>query len=269
MTEGSRRVNNAPLGSPADFVEALGRVAWADVSHAYGPATDVPELMLQALRGGSWTDEAITELWGSICHQGTVYSATTASMPFVGYLARDRNLSEEQRYQFLFLLFACGRGRGYLEVHANVLERLGSLPGDAAQQEIAEQGWVSDVHDAVANEAQLCLAELPNLRGLLGRASAILIAVAGAESVRLSTVWDPQAEQSEFVRAGLPLLARLSAGEVLPVTAIGPLLEQDEELAFFWEQRLDDAGADGLDPIDTIALDSYFVDILAERLTAL
>jgi hypothetical protein len=55
----------------------------------------------------------------------------------------------------------------------------------------------------------------------------------------------------------------------LPVTAIGPLLEQDEELAFFWEQRLDDAGADGLDPIDTIALDSYFVDILAERLTAL
>lgn len=57
---------------------------WSTVSHAYGDASDVPE-MLRRLTAGD--DEALSDLAGSICHQGTVYSASTAVVPFLARLA--------------------------------------------------------------------------------------------------------------------------------------------------------------------------------------
>ena len=51
-------------------------VAWSDLEHAYGPATDIPA-MLRAVAGDddASRDRAITALFGSICHQGDVYEA--------------------------------------------------------------------------------------------------------------------------------------------------------------------------------------------------
>ncbi|MFD8078354.1 HEAT repeat domain-containing protein [Streptomyces sp. NPDC059718] len=66
----------------------LDRVAWAELHHAYGPAGDVPAL-LRALtsQDQETAEEAEQELWGSLVHQGTVYRATVAAVPFLARLA--------------------------------------------------------------------------------------------------------------------------------------------------------------------------------------
>src|SRR4051812_6165603 len=65
------------------MLDGLDAVAWGALSHAYGKAHDTPEL----LRRAAHDDEAISELHGSIFHQGSVYSATVAAVPFLAELA--------------------------------------------------------------------------------------------------------------------------------------------------------------------------------------
>ncbi|WP_158820737.1 MULTISPECIES: hypothetical protein [unclassified Streptomyces] len=66
----------------------LDRIAWPELHHAYGPAEDVPDL-LRALTADAEeaAAEAEQELWGSLVHQGTVYEATVAAVPFLARLA--------------------------------------------------------------------------------------------------------------------------------------------------------------------------------------
>ncbi|MGW2084971.1 hypothetical protein [Streptomyces sp. NPDC001880] len=61
---------------------------WADLHHAYGSAADVPDC-LRALVGESEeaASEAISELYGSILHQGSVYGATAHAVPYLARLA--------------------------------------------------------------------------------------------------------------------------------------------------------------------------------------
>ncbi|MEV8093259.1 hypothetical protein [Kitasatospora sp. NPDC085879] len=66
----------------------LDRVAWSELHHAYGPAGDVPDL-LRALTAADpeAVAEAEYELWSGLVHQGTVYEATVAAVPFLARLA--------------------------------------------------------------------------------------------------------------------------------------------------------------------------------------
>jgi hypothetical protein len=54
---------------------------WSALKHAYGSATDIPAI-LAALTPDP-RSEAWDELWGRICHQGTVYSASYAALPYL------------------------------------------------------------------------------------------------------------------------------------------------------------------------------------------
>ena len=56
-------------------------VDWAALWDAYGPATRVPELLAQMSPDPD--AEVWGDLWGHICHQGTVYSASFAALPFI------------------------------------------------------------------------------------------------------------------------------------------------------------------------------------------
>lgn len=60
----------------------LEDVNWGELEHAYGSGADVPE-GLKAL----WTDRAAEIVeglgFGSLCHQDTVYTASTAAIPFL------------------------------------------------------------------------------------------------------------------------------------------------------------------------------------------
>ncbi|WP_051167564.1 hypothetical protein [Actinoplanes sp. N902-109] len=64
-------------------------IEWGDLEHAYGKALDTPELLRQAASPDEEVAEAaVSELYGSIFHQGTVYPATVAAVPVLAGLAR-------------------------------------------------------------------------------------------------------------------------------------------------------------------------------------
>lgn len=60
-------------------------IDWSTLVHAYGPAEDTPGL-IERLRDDDW-EEAATELFGSILHQGGVYPATIAALPLLVHVA--------------------------------------------------------------------------------------------------------------------------------------------------------------------------------------
>ncbi|WP_031155652.1 hypothetical protein [Streptomyces xanthophaeus] len=73
------------LAHPLDGLDAR---PWSSLSHAYGSAEDVPDL-LRALSGAdvAAADEALSELYGSVLHQGTVYAASAEAVPFLAGIA--------------------------------------------------------------------------------------------------------------------------------------------------------------------------------------
>ncbi|MER7842460.1 hypothetical protein ABTZ03_00740 [Kitasatospora sp. NPDC096077] len=73
-----------------DLAEALADLddhPWASVSHAYGPAEDLPELLRAFAGGGEDGEEARDELYSALLHQGTVYPASVAAVPFLVRIA--------------------------------------------------------------------------------------------------------------------------------------------------------------------------------------
>lgn len=59
---------------------------WSRLSHAYGPADDIPALLDQL--ASDPTSERWTDLWSALCHQGSVYSASFAALPWLTRIAR-------------------------------------------------------------------------------------------------------------------------------------------------------------------------------------
>jgi hypothetical protein len=97
-------------------LQGLESVAWQSLQHAYGAAEDVPAL-IRALAGPEGgRQEALSELYANIWHQGTVYEASAHAVPFLVELAAQPEL--EGRGEILGLIAALADGRSYLAVHA-------------------------------------------------------------------------------------------------------------------------------------------------------
>jgi hypothetical protein len=54
-------------------------IDWKELTHAYGSAEDVPDLLAQLSPDSE--SEVWSELWSCLCHQGSVYSASFAALP--------------------------------------------------------------------------------------------------------------------------------------------------------------------------------------------
>lgn len=91
--------------------KALLEVSWPALHHAYGAADDVPTL-LYAIAVGTDTvrHEAWWELWGSVCHQGTVYEVTPSCVPFVVKVAGDPDHPDRVNALALLRLMALSEG---------------------------------------------------------------------------------------------------------------------------------------------------------------
>ncbi len=78
------------------MLEQLDQIDWRQLSHAYGPATDVPEM----IRGLATItpenrEQVLAEVWSSILDQGSLYTATAAAIPFLIELLNEPSVSEK------------------------------------------------------------------------------------------------------------------------------------------------------------------------------
>ena len=59
------------------MLEGLDKIDWSKLTHAYGAASDVPDLLRRLASGdGEERKAAIFAFHANIWHQGTVYEAT-------------------------------------------------------------------------------------------------------------------------------------------------------------------------------------------------
>jgi hypothetical protein len=99
------------------MLDGLDSVDWASITHAYGEATDVPGLLRSLLSADPKVrEETVYELFGNIWHQGTVYPASAAAVPFLYELLMTPVVQDKPN--IAHLLASIAGGAGYLEVHA-------------------------------------------------------------------------------------------------------------------------------------------------------
>ncbi|WP_030246385.1 hypothetical protein [Streptomyces sp. NRRL S-455] len=67
---------------------------WSQLHHAYGTAEDIPGLLDAVSQDPS--DSGWSELWSRLCHQGTVYSASHATLPALRDMARRWSPADRQ-----------------------------------------------------------------------------------------------------------------------------------------------------------------------------
>lgn len=70
------------------MLDGLDKVNWGALNHAYGPATDVPDMIrMLASSDEDERGEALHAAYGNIFHQGTRYTATPHAIPFLVQIA--------------------------------------------------------------------------------------------------------------------------------------------------------------------------------------
>lgn len=85
--------------------ESLADIAWSQLQCAYGPAGAVPDLLRDvASADPDRQAAALSELWGNICHQGTVYDCTPRTVPFLAALVARDELRDAIRAELAMLL---------------------------------------------------------------------------------------------------------------------------------------------------------------------
>ncbi len=152
------------------LADALDAVPWSRPSHAYGPENVVPSLLFAVSVGDDIArDAAWSELWGTVHHQGTVYSATEPAVAFIAAIARTSG--HPDRIQALYYLreIAIGDGenaaavRGAVRLHAEAL--VGQCPQEPelVQRAIA---WLATAFPALADAHEPLVELVPEpLRG--------------------------------------------------------------------------------------------------------
>src|SRR5262245_43137472 len=131
------------------MLEGLDDVAWGTLHHAYGPATDVPQLLHAlasddaAARSQAWHD-----LYSNLWHQGTVYEATAHAVPFLIELSQTPQVAE--RHFVLAYLGSLATGNSYWDVHQHMsLFAEERNKPDFKERVVRELAWVRAAREAV------------------------------------------------------------------------------------------------------------------------
>jgi hypothetical protein len=97
-------------------LDGLDEIDWSKLTHAYGEASDVPDLIKALVSPRPDEREAAYgELFSNIYHQGTVYDASVHALPFlIDLLATPGTLELDS---LAMLVAGIAGGSGYCEVH--------------------------------------------------------------------------------------------------------------------------------------------------------
>ena len=165
------------------LLSSIDEVPWSRVEHAYGPATDAPDL-IRALTSPDVKvrDHAWSELHGNLWHQGTIYEATAYAVPFFVELLNEQTTpGKNEVLVFLALLFT---GRSYWDVHQHLAITQAETRKPGFQQKLDEElTWVESTKKAVVKgrEIYLGLLQVGDLGARI--AAAYLLGLIGASDI--------------------------------------------------------------------------------------
>jgi hypothetical protein len=189
------------------MLDRLGDIPWKRLTHAFGPAEDVPHLLRSLRTAPAEMTGEQSPLWhlsGNIWHQGTVYEATAYAVPFLIELAACPLVQD--RLGILGLLAAIATGSSFREVHGNLLNE-----PDFAERKAVELKWVEQAHAAVARGVADFLAMTrENTDVRLAAAHVLALLPEHREVVCARLLCMVNAETGSLQRAGLLLLLGLT-----------------------------------------------------------
>ena len=138
-----------------------GGISWDQVSHAYGPAVEVPG-WIAGLRDPSTAAQCLGELSGSITHQGSRYSATPLCVPLLVDAALDRAVVDRAGVVFLIGFCAMGYSGDWLDWRNQRRVQTGPCERASWDAAVAEHGrlrkLLADLDRSVAAAALTVLA---------------------------------------------------------------------------------------------------------------
>lgn len=242
-------------------LEGIEHIDWSRRRHAFGPADDLPGLLRDVAGGGAAADRAVGELFVTIWHQGTVYDATSVAVPFLGELAASDDVDTEVRYLLLALIYDIGRGKGYWQVHADAARPRPDAPDNLPAVLESEREWVRACKQAVQQAADELIQNVWMWPHRLWLSVAVLVVVAGEVGrASLDRIVDEGTQRlPAFGAVGLETIAELVTTGTTSQGQVDLLNALDLDLADFVAQERDSG-----DP--ALSLDSYFVDVLVERM---
>lgn len=248
----------ATLFAVDSFEHRLRSVDWARYHHAYGPADDVPELLLaiaNADRDIEAFSNATSALWGNVFHQGTRWGVTSKTVPFfIELLTAGPRSIRARRFLVTYLhhlalgypdsVFPGHFPLGEVMAIANELESMGipqqALDGDVFGDELPEAVlavqdrvgavWERDCFLAVERGVPSVLQLLDSEDdGLVGDALALLSTFPGQRAVSAPALWALAKDADAIGLRGRALvaLARLGVDVIEPARV---LMDADDGL---------------------------------------
>jgi hypothetical protein len=121
---------------------------WAELQHAYGAASDIPALLrqLQTLPSSEPNEEPWFSIWSSLAHQGDVYPASFAAVPYVvEALASAPSRASAMYFHFSAWVEVCRQNRAVAipqDLEASYFAALARLPSLVAAA--AVRSWDSE-----------------------------------------------------------------------------------------------------------------------------
>jgi HEAT repeat protein len=138
------------------MLTGLDAIDWSTLQDAYGSATEVPGRLRALLSDDEAVrSEALSELFGSVSHQGTIYSVSAHVIPFLVELLATPQVKDKP--SIIALLASIAGGRGYYEVHDAIIQKLAKRPVDLSAKRSEEMSAVAAVRRAAS----------PHIPGLL------------------------------------------------------------------------------------------------------
>lgn len=158
----------------------LDRINWAGLSHAGGEASDVPGMIRELLApDGEMREQAISRLFATIWHQGTVYEASSHAVPFLQELLRSSATPDKMRIAQLLAELANGVAflefTKYSEAMENLTRESLAKAGRDYEQELPEsRRFVVETRTAVGKDLALLYpylgCDIPEIRAAVAAA---------------------------------------------------------------------------------------------------
>lgn len=149
------------------MLEGLNKIDWKALEHAYGEASDVPDL-IRSLTSEEETERknALWELYGNIFHQGTRYEATPHAIPFIFELIRDPKIPDKANLMKFTVDLALGYPEAFLPKGPNVEDWVIDAEQIKEEKEVEDldgfdNDWVKNI-DAFIGSYKAVLKEVPS-----------------------------------------------------------------------------------------------------------